>query len=117
MPRLPDDEVPTSGTDILLYGSLDPKRAEFARKQLSELRARKDEGDWYGCYECVALDSIYVGERMVLTFGADDRERAKLGTRAPDTRTFGPGWKFTLQQKLDDPAAAIAWLHRLEEKT
>lgn len=108
--KKPDDAEPTLGAE---YGPLRDIEVELARKQARELRAYHNEGDWYGCYECVALDSQYIGERMVLPFAAGERGKTKLGDRAPDTKTFGPGWKFTLQAQLDNPDEAVAWLHRL----
>jgi hypothetical protein len=112
MPRNEPSADPSFRADDPLYGPAS-SGVEHAREQARELRAKQEEGDWYGCFECVALDSAYLGHRMVLTFGADQRSVAKLGDRAPDTRTFGPGWKFLLRAQLDNPDEAVAWLHRV----
>lgn len=81
----------------------------------TRLRERADPGDIFACYECIALDSSYLGQRMILAFGADQDEQLKIGSRAPDTNSFGPGWKFRLIEKHRDATVAANWLHRVAE--
>lgn len=89
------------------------KRLAPARATAQTLRERMDEGDGIGGFECAALDSVHVGERMLLVYGAADFAALKLGSRAPDTKSFGLGWKFLLAIKTTSPDDAAAWLHRV----
>jgi hypothetical protein len=82
-----------------------------ARAAAEKLRNGQDDGDWFGCFECAALDSQFIGERMVLTF--DARQHAELGERAPDTKSYGLGWRFLLKAKTESADDAAAWLFRV----
>lgn len=81
-----------------------------------ELRRRCDPGDGIAGFECLALDSQFIGERMLLVYDASTFEKLKVGSTAPDTKSFGLGWKFRLIEKFTDPQRAAQWLHRLAEK-
>lgn len=101
--QLPPEEIARRKT---IAGTKDTARV---------LTEKMEPGDWIGCYECVALDSVYIGERMLLVFGADQYDAAKIGSPAPDTNSFGLGWKFRLVEKQRDINSAAQWLHRLSE--
>lgn len=89
------------------------RRVAGARVTAQTLRARLDPGDWIGGFQCEALDSSYVGQRMLLVFGREAFSGYLLGMQAPDTKSFGPGWKFRLAIKTESADEAASWLHRV----
>jgi hypothetical protein len=69
--------------------------------------------DWLHCgwaigvFENKDLGSPHVGERFALPFSRNDMEFLKIGeTRAPDTKTFGMGWRYILVDKPTTVGAA-----------
>jgi hypothetical protein len=84
-----------------------------ARVTAQTLRNKLVDGDWVAGFECKALDSTHAGQRMLLVFDREAFEGYLLGMQAPDTKSFGPGWKFRLDVKTDNADDAAAWLHRV----
>jgi len=90
------------------------RRDSRVRGTADTLKRKMEPGDWVACFECHALDSQYAGERMLLIYGGADYDAFKVGSSAPDTKSFGTGWKFRLVEKLRDPLEAAAWLYHRE---
>jgi hypothetical protein len=68
----------------------------------------EDGESWIGVFECHALDSEFVGQRIAFCFDSKQWERAVIGkTRAPDNRRTGPGWKFILVAKCETVEDAV----------
>lgn len=87
------------------------ERIREAERQAAKAKIQSwlDEGNIVGVFECKALDSVHAGTRFALPFDrAHDHDLVLGKTRAPDTTTFGMGWKFLLELKTTDAEIATA---------
>ena len=62
-----------------------------------------DPGDWVGIFENHDLGHPDIGQTFALFFDADQYDKAIVGkSSAPDTATFGIGWRYLLTSKHRD---------------
>lgn len=71
-----------------------------------------DPGDWIGVFECEAMDSQFLGERIAIPYTGESYDLAEVGKMsAPDSVTFkygyGAGWKFILKGKHHTAGLAL----------
>lgn len=66
-------------------------------------RAWLARGDAIGVFQNVAMDSANCGHLCFMPVSPEQRAQVTVGqTRAPDHPSIGLGWKYILQELVDD---------------
>ena len=92
----------------------DIKKYEVA---LAKVREWLSDGcTWVGCFENADLGHPNIGQRILLPYDDDVFEKAELRkTPAPDSGSYGLGWRYLLELKTRDAVEAARWMLRLDD--